>query len=72
MEITWKHLMDKAGLAATENLFAAMDKLYTGPASSIPREALWDHHLALTKAYASKEEPERTITTVWKSLTALG
>ena len=61
--ITAKPPMDKAGLAGIEKLLAAMEQIFTAPATSILRKALADPYLALTRAYASRKEPEKAITT---------
>lgn len=64
--------MGEAGLAAVEKLLAAIEQTYTAPAAAVPRLTLWDPYLALTRIYASIDEPEKTITTAWKVLAALG
>ena len=67
-----KHVVGEAGLANLETLLAEIEQRYTVPAASIRRLSLRDPYLALTRVYASIDEPERTITTAWKFLGALG
>ena len=67
-----KHVVGETGLAHMESLLAAIEQTYTAPAAMAPRLALWDPYLALTRVYVSNEGPERTITTAWKVLAALG
>lgn len=67
-----EYVVGEASLASIERLLAAIEQTYTVPAASVPRLSLWDPHLALTRVYASIEEPERTIKTAWKVLAALG
>lgn len=71
-EILAKNVVGEAGLAAVEKLLAAIEQTYTAPAAAVPRLTLWDPYLALTRIYASIDEPEKTITTAWKVLAALG
>ena len=67
-----KHVVGEAGLSNMERLLAAIEQTYPVPAATVPRLTLWDPYLALTRVYASIEDPLRTITTAWKVLAALG
>lgn len=67
-----KLVVGEPGLSNLERLLAAIEQTYPVPAATVPRLTLWDHYLALTRVYASIEDPARTITTAWKVLTALG
>ena len=67
-----KHVVGEASLANIERLLATIEQTYSVPAASVPRPSLWDPYLALTRVYASMEEPERTNTTAWKVLATLG
>ena len=71
-DVAAKHVVGERGLANMERLLAAIEQTYTVPAAMAPRLALWDPYLALTRVYVSNEGPERTITTAWKVLAALG
>ena len=71
-DVAAKHVVGETGLANIERLLAAIEQTYTVPAAMAPRLALWDPYLALTRVYVSNESPERTITTAWKVLAALG
>ncbi len=67
-----KHVVGEAGLANIERLLAAIEQTYTVPAASVPRLSLRYPYLGLARIYTSIQEPERTITTAWKVLAALG
>ena len=71
-ELAAKHVVGETGLANIERLLAAIEQTYTVPAAVVPRLALWDPYLALTRVYISNGGPERTISTAWKVLAALG
>ncbi|KAL8823300.1 MAG: hypothetical protein Q9191_005988 [Dirinaria sp. TL-2023a] len=59
-------------LAKAERLLAALEKTYSVPASEVPRLALWDPYLLLTRACSANQEPEKVIQTAWKVLASLG
>lgn len=71
-ELAAKNVIGEAGLANMERLLAAIEQTYPVAAATAPRLALWDPCLALTRVYASMDDPMRTITTAWKVLAALG
>ena len=71
-DVAAKHVVGETGLTNIESLLAAIEQTYTAPAAMAPRLALWDPYLALTRVYVSNEGPEKTITTAWKVLAALG
>lgn len=72
LEVASKNIVGEAGLANMERLLAGIKQTYPVPAAKAPRLALWDLYLALTRVYASINDPARTITTAWKVLAALG
>lgn len=63
---------DGADLAKVERLLAAIEKTYLVPATKVPRLALWDPYLLLTRLYNSMNRQEKTIQTGCKVLQSLG
>ena len=61
-----------ADLAKAERLLTAISKTYTVPAHAVPRLALWDPYLLLTRIYSAQKNDLKTIETAWKVLDALG
>jgi len=61
-----------ADLPKAERILDAIEKTYSAPASGVPRLALWDPYLLLTRIYSSKNQQEKVIETAWKVLTSLG
>lgn len=61
-----------ANLPKTERILDAIGKTYSAPAISVPRLALWDPYLLLTRMYSSNNQQEKVIETAWKVLMSLG
>ncbi len=61
-----------ADLPKAERLLLAIEKTYSAPANDVPRLALWDHYLFLTRIYSSKHHQGKVIETAWKVLRSLG
>ena len=59
-------------LAKAERLLAALEKTYSMPATAVPRLALWDPYLFLTRSYSVQQEPRKVVQTAWKVLASLG
>ena len=63
---------DGADLAKAERLLAAIEKTYPVPATEVPRLALWDPYLLLTRLYNSMNRQDKAIQTGCKVLQSLG
>ncbi|KAL2040023.1 hypothetical protein N7G274_007426 [Stereocaulon virgatum] len=63
---------DSADLPKAERLLATMQKTYTAPATEVPRFALRDPYLVLTRLYNSQKQHDKAIQTAWKFLDSLG
>ena len=61
-----------ADLPKAERLLATMEKTYTAPATDVPRLALWDPYLLLTRIHNSQNQQDKAIQTAWKVLDSLG
>jgi hypothetical protein len=61
-----------ADIIKMESTLAAITDTYRRPASEVPRESLWDLHLALTRRYARKNQPAKAIDSALSVLASLG
>ncbi|KAF7502553.1 hypothetical protein GJ744_005492 [Endocarpon pusillum] len=61
-----------AQLPKVERLLTALDKTYQASAARVPRLALWDPYLLLTRMYAAQNLSEKVIATTLKVLASLG
>ena len=59
-------------LAKAARLLAALEKTYSAPASAVPRLALWDPYLLLTRLHTANGHPEEVVQTALKVLSSLG
>ena len=59
-------------LPKVERILGAIEKTYSEPAANVPRLALWDPYLLLTRIYSSKNQQDKVIETAWKILMSLG
>ncbi|KAL9597818.1 MAG: hypothetical protein Q9219_004895 [cf. Caloplaca sp. 3 TL-2023] len=55
-----------------ERTLKAIEKTYPAPASEVPRLALWDPYLLLTRFYTSMQQPNKAVETAWKVIASLG
>ncbi|KAL8713675.1 MAG: hypothetical protein Q9220_002201 [cf. Caloplaca sp. 1 TL-2023] len=61
-----------ADLPQAERLLEAIEKTYSAPAKDVPRLALWEHYLLLTRIYSSKNQQDKVIEMAWKVIISLG
>ena len=61
-----------ADLTKAERILDAVDKTYSEPATEVPRLALWDPYVLLTRIYSSRNQQDKVIETAWKVLLSLG
>ena len=59
-------------LSKAERILDAVDKTYSEPATEVPRLALWDPYVLLTRIYSSRNQQDKVIETAWKVLLSLG
>ncbi|KAL9044992.1 MAG: hypothetical protein Q9214_001912 [Letrouitia sp. 1 TL-2023] len=59
-------------LPRMERTLKAIEKTYSAPASEVPRLALCDPCLLLTRIYTSMMQQNKVIETAWKLITSLG
>ncbi|KAL9609961.1 MAG: hypothetical protein Q9167_005313 [Letrouitia subvulpina] len=59
-------------LPRIERILKAIEKTYSAPASEVPRLALCDPYLLLTRMYTSMQQQNKVIETAWKVITSLG
>ena len=59
-------------LPKAERILSALEKTYSAPARIVPRLALWDPYLLLTRCYQLRNEHEKTVQTAWKVLESQG
>ncbi len=59
-------------LAKAERLLANIELTYKSPPSKVPRLALWDPYLLLTRAYAAQNHPAKVVSLALKVLESLG
>lgn len=59
-------------LIKAEELLAALEKTYSVPAAEVPRLAIWQPYLFLTRQYVEQNKPKKIIQTALKLLKALG
>lgn len=59
-------------LAKAERLLAAIELTYKSPPSKVPRLALWDPYLYLTRAHAAQNRPAKVVSLALKVLESLG
>jgi len=59
-------------LSKAERLLTAMEQTYKANCAEVPRLALWDPYLMLTRIYATQNEPQKVISTALKVLGSLG
>ena len=59
-------------LPKAETLLAALEKTYSLPAIQVPRLALWQPYLFVTRQYVKQKNPGKTISTALNLLAALG
>ncbi len=58
--------------AKAERLLSAIELTYKSPPSEVPRLALWDPYLRLTRAYAAQNQPVKVVSLALKVLESLG
>jgi hypothetical protein len=71
LESRFKHF-NGVQLLNAENLLAALENTYSVPASQVPRLAIWQPYLFLTRQHASANNPAKTISTALNLLHTLG
>lgn len=59
-------------VAKGERLLEAIEKTYKAPPDRVPRLALWDPYLLLTRIYQVQDRPEKVVTLSLKLLASLG
>ncbi|KAI9878412.1 MAG: hypothetical protein M1830_000932 [Pleopsidium flavum] len=59
-------------LSKAERLLTAIEQTYKTNPAGVPRLALWDRYLMLTRIYAAQNQPEKVIATTLKVLGSLG
>lgn len=66
--------LNSSGLdpAKAERLLAAIELTYKSPPSKVPRLALWDPYLHLTRAHAAQNRPAKVVSLALKVLESLG
>ena len=63
---------DDPNLPNAERILSALEKTYAAPARVVPRLALWNPYLLLTRCYQLRNEHEKTAQTAWKVLESQG
>lgn len=71
LELSFKQFSE-VDLTKAERLLAALEKTYSVPAVEVPRLAIWQPYLFVTRQYVQQNNPEKTISTALKLLKALG
>lgn len=61
-----------AQLAKVERLLTALEKTFQASAARVPRLAVWDPYLLLTRMYAAQDQLDKVIATTLKVLGSLG
>lgn len=59
-------------LGKAEKLLTALEKTYALPAVEVPRVAIWQPYLFVTRHYVKLKNPQKTISTALNLLRALG
>ena len=69
-----KTALDPGGLdlAKAERLLTAIELTYKSPPSKVPRLAVWEPYLRLTRAHAKQYRPAKVISLALKVLESLG
>lgn len=63
---------EQVQLPKAEKILAALENTYALPAVNVPRLAIWQPYLFITRQYVAQNRPEETITTAHNLLNALG
>lgn len=71
LESSFKHF-DGKQLPKAKAILAALEKTYSVPATQVPRLAIWQPYLFLTREYARANKPAKTVSTALKLLHTLG
>lgn len=71
LESSFKHFSG-VQLPKAETLLAALEKTYSMPAVEVPRLAIWQPYLFMTRQYVGLNNPQKTISTALNLLNALG
>jgi len=61
-----------ADLPKAQRLLAVLEKTYSIPAPAVPRLALWDPYLLLTRFHSAQKNHHKSIETAFKVLESLG
>ncbi len=64
--------IESVDLSAAKRVSAAIEQTYTSPATTVPRLALWELYLGLTRHHTLHNRSAHVITYAWKMLTSLG
>lgn len=71
LEMSFKHF-EEADLLKAEKLLGDLERTYSVSAVELPRIAIWQPYLFVTRQYAERKKPEKTILTALNLLKALG